>query len=82
MVEAEDMYMRTVRGYEKAWGAEYTSTLDTINNLGILYEDQTKMAEAEEMFVRALKGCGKAAVKDHPRTPKVAHSLRGLHARK
>src|SRR5436309_2404365 len=62
-------------------GAEHTSTMDAINNLGILYEDYVTMAEAEEVFVRALKGCGKAVGKDHPRTQKVARSLRGLRAR-
>jgi hypothetical protein len=55
--------MRTVRGYEKAREPEHTSTLDTTNNLGILYEDQGKMAEAEEMFVWVLKGCEKAVGK-------------------
>jgi hypothetical protein len=50
-------------------------------SLGILYEDQVKMAEAEEMFVRPPKECGKAVGKDHRRTRKVACSLRGLHAR-
>jgi hypothetical protein len=33
------MYMQTVRGYEKAWGAEHTSTLDTIKQSRILYEN-------------------------------------------
>jgi Tfp pilus assembly protein PilF len=50
------MYMRALRGYEKAWGAEHTSTLDTVNNLGALYYGQGKMAEAEEMYMRALRG--------------------------
>jgi hypothetical protein len=33
------MYERALARYEKALGAEYTSTLDTVNNLGILYRD-------------------------------------------
>ena len=32
-------------GYEKAWGREHTSTLDTVNYLGNFYADQVKMAE-------------------------------------
>ena len=40
--------MRALRGYEKVWGAEHTLTLDTVNNLGILYAKQGKMVEAEE----------------------------------
>ena len=37
MQEAEAMYRRALEGKEKAWGPEHTSTLDTVNNLGILY---------------------------------------------
>jgi hypothetical protein len=39
--------MRALQGKEKALGAEHTSTLDTVNNLGNLYNNQGKMAEAE-----------------------------------
>ena len=45
------MYLRTLRGKEKALGAEHTS----VNNLGLLYADQGKMAEAEAMILRALQ---------------------------
>jgi tetratricopeptide (TPR) repeat protein len=60
MQEAEEMYLRALRGKEKAWGPDHTSTLDTINNLGNLYSDQGKMQEAEEMYLRALRGYEKA----------------------
>jgi hypothetical protein len=33
MAEAEAMYLRALQGKEKAWGAEHTSTLDTVNSL-------------------------------------------------
>jgi TolA-binding protein len=48
--------LRALRGYEEVWGAKYTSTLDTVNNLGNLYLNQGKLKEAEEMYVRALRG--------------------------
>ena len=57
--EAEAMYMRALDGKEKSWGAEHTSTLDTVNNLGILYSNQGKVAKTEEILLRALKGKGK-----------------------
>ena len=41
------MYLRALTGKEKAY---HTSTLDTVNNLGILYANQGKMNEAEEMW--------------------------------
>jgi hypothetical protein len=43
------MYERALKGSEKALGAEHTSTLSTVNNLGLLYADQGKLAEAEEI---------------------------------
>ncbi|KAH8800849.1 hypothetical protein F5884DRAFT_685562, partial [Xylogone sp. PMI_703] len=43
-------------GYEKAWGPEHTSTLDTVNNLANLYKNQGKLVEAEQMYQRALQG--------------------------
>jgi tetratricopeptide (TPR) repeat protein len=54
---AEHMYIRALRGQEKTLGPEHKSTLDTVNNLGMLYENQGKIAEAESMYNRAL--CGK-----------------------
>jgi hypothetical protein len=43
------MYVRALAGYEKALGPDHTSTLDTVNNLGLLYADQGKLAEAERL---------------------------------
>ena len=54
--EAEAMYLRALAGYGKAWGPEYTSTLNTVNNLGNLYSYQRRMGEAEAMYLRALVG--------------------------
>ena len=54
--EAEKMYQRALQGYEKAWGPDHTSTLSTVNNLGLLYADQGKHEEAEKMYQRALQG--------------------------
>jgi hypothetical protein len=31
------MYQQGLQGKEKAWGLEYMSTLDTVNNLGFFY---------------------------------------------
>lgn len=50
------MYERALRGYEEALDPNHTSTLATVNNLGLLYKDQGKFAEAEEMYERALRG--------------------------
>ena len=49
------MYQRALQGYEKAWGPEHTSTLGTVNNLGLLYKSQGKLDKAEQMFRRARR---------------------------
>jgi Tfp pilus assembly protein PilF len=72
MVEAEEMLQRVLHGCEKAWGPEHTSTLDTVNNLGLLYTDQGKIAEAEATLQRALQGYDIAVGKDHLRTQIIA----------
>ena len=72
------MYVRALQGKEKAWGAEHTSTLGTVNNLGLLYADQGKMTEAEAMYVRALQGYENAVGADHPRTRVIARNLNAL----
>ncbi|KAI1316137.1 kinesin light chain [Xylariaceae sp. FL0255] len=76
LAEAEAMYARALRGYEKAWGPEHTSTLTTVNNLGALYADQGKLAEAEVMFERALRGKEKAWGPEHTSTL-TTRALRG-----
>jgi hypothetical protein len=40
LADAERMYNRALARYEKALGSHYTSTLVTVNNLGVLYRDQ------------------------------------------
>jgi hypothetical protein len=72
------MYLRALQGNEKALGAEHTLTLIMVNNLGVLYENQGKMAEAEAMFLRALRGYENAVGADHPRTRVIARNLNAL----
>jgi hypothetical protein len=47
--EAEAMYERALEGREKAYGRDHTSTLDTVNNLGVPYKTQDQLEEAEAM---------------------------------
>jgi tetratricopeptide (TPR) repeat protein len=77
--EAEEMYQRALKGYEKALGRDHTSTLDTVNNLGNLYSDQGKLEEAEEMYQRALKGYERALGRDHTSTLGTVNNLGGLY---
>ncbi|KAL9004307.1 MAG: hypothetical protein Q9188_002871 [Gyalolechia gomerana] len=78
--EAKKMYRRALDGKEKAWGPNHPSTLDTVNNLGILYADQGKHAEGEKMYQRALDGKEKAWGPDHPSTLDPVNNLGDLYA--
>ncbi|KAH9906436.1 hypothetical protein F4778DRAFT_649008 [Xylariomycetidae sp. FL2044] len=77
--EAEAIYMRALRGYEKAWGPDHTSTLSTVNNLGNLYYNLDRMDEAEAMYVRALRGYEKAWGPDHTSTLSTVNNLGNLY---
>ena len=46
------MYDRALAGKEKALGPEHTSTLGTVNNLGLLYAAQGRLKDAEMMYDR------------------------------
>ncbi|KAK6438970.1 hypothetical protein LTR95_004834 [Oleoguttula sp. CCFEE 5521] len=78
--EAEEMYVRALRGKEEAWGAKHTSTLGTINNLGNLYKNQGKLKEAEEMYVRSLRGYEEAWGAKHTSTLDTVNNLGALYA--
>ncbi|KAL9026309.1 MAG: hypothetical protein Q9180_007502 [Flavoplaca navasiana] len=78
--EAEAMYVRALKGYEKALGAEHTLTLDTVNNLGNVYSAHGKTAEAEEMLLRALKGKEKARGAEDTSTLSTVNNLAILYS--
>ncbi|CAM1503382.1 Fc.00g081580.m01.CDS01 [Cosmosporella sp. VM-42] len=78
--EAEAMYKLALEGSEKALGRDHTSTLDTVNNLGILYADQGKLSEAKAMYKRALEGREKALGRDHISTLTMVNNLGVLYA--
>ncbi|MCJ1425603.1 hypothetical protein MMC29_003503 [Sticta canariensis] len=81
MKEAEEMYLRALTGYEKAWGAEHASILDLVKNLGILYSDQGKRNEVEEMYLRALPGKEKAWGAEHTSMLDKVNNLGLLYSR-
>lgn len=55
MVEdAEAMYLRALAGYEKTWGPQHMSTLDTVNSLVVLYRNRGKKEEVEAMYQRSF----------------------------
>jgi hypothetical protein len=73
------MYGRALAGKEKAPGPEHISTLDTVNNLGILYRNQGKLDQAEQMYGRALAGSEKTLGPEHISTLNTVHNLGNLY---
>jgi len=73
--DAEMMFDRALAGYEKALGPEHTSTLGTVNNLGLLYADQGRLKDAEIMYNRALAGKEKALGPKHMSTLDTVNNL-------
>jgi tetratricopeptide (TPR) repeat protein len=69
------MYQRALEGYEKALGRDHTSTLNTVNNLGLLYADQGRPTEAESMYQRALSGFRVALGLSHWKTQLVIRDV-------
>jgi tetratricopeptide (TPR) repeat protein len=76
----ESLYLRALRGKEEALGAKHTSTLDTVNNLGMLYKNQGKLKEAEGMYLRALRGYEEAWGAKHMSTLDTVNNLGILYA--
>ncbi|KAH0837138.1 Pfs, NB-ARC and TPR domain protein [Fonsecaea pedrosoi] len=72
---AEQMYIQALQGYEEALGPDHISTLDTVNDLGGLYNVQGKLVEAEKMFVRALQGFEKVLGPDYILTLDTVNNL-------
>jgi Tfp pilus assembly protein PilF len=73
------MFQRALSGREKTLGPDHTSTLDIVNNLGLLYSDQGKLDEAEQMFIQALARKEKVLGPDHTSTLNTINNLRLLY---
>ncbi|KAI9780960.1 MAG: hypothetical protein M1839_006399 [Geoglossum umbratile] len=74
--EALKWYGRALAGREKALGPDHQSTLDTISNIGIVYDKQGQYDEALKWHRRALAGTEKALGPDHWSTLRTADNIR------
>lgn len=77
--EAKEMYVRAVRGKEKALGPDHPSIFDTAHNLAILYTVEGSDTEAEETFVRVLGGTERTLGPDHLTTLHTVYELGALY---
>ena len=63
------MYERSLAGFVKTLGLEHSSTLQTLNNLGVLYASHGRLSDAERMYVCALAGKEKELGTAHSTPP-------------
>jgi tetratricopeptide (TPR) repeat protein len=77
--EAEQMYCIALDGYERALGPDHASTLDLVNNIGILYSIKGKLDKAKQMYQRVLAGCEKALGSNHTSTLETVNNLGSLY---
>ncbi|KAL4808134.1 TPR-like protein [Aspergillus unguis] len=80
-VAAERMCQKVLEGREKALSSNHPSTLDTVNNLGLLYYKQGKLKEVEVMYQRALAGYKKALGPVHTSTLNTVNNLGNLYSK-
>ena len=73
------MYLRVLVEKEKAQGPKYILTLNTVNNLGVLYSDQGKIKEAEDIYLQALVGYEKAWGPEYNQALDTRYNLRLLY---
>jgi tetratricopeptide (TPR) repeat protein len=69
------MLSLALKGYEEVCGPDHITTLDAVQNRGLVYWDQGKLDEAEVMILRALKGYEKVWGPDHSATLDAVHNL-------
>lgn len=81
LTEAEAMFERAFKGFEEIWGPEHPSTLDTVDNLGLIYTGQGRLQEAESMHQRALEGNEKVRGRENLSTISTVDSLACLYMR-
>ncbi len=65
LMKVEEMYVRTLDGYEQGLGRTHTSTLDTVHTLGVLCQKQGVSDELKELKLRfEQKLGGNEAIED------------------
>jgi hypothetical protein len=76
------MYQRALQGYEKAVGVDnvttYPPALNTVENLGSLFERHGDIAKARTMYSKAFIGNKIVFGPDHPRSQSLRDKVDAL----
>lgn len=54
--QAESLFLKALKGWDKLYGRDHRSTIMTLNILGSLYANEGRHQEAEDMYEWALEG--------------------------
>ncbi|KEY73924.1 hypothetical protein S7711_07766 [Stachybotrys chartarum IBT 7711] len=73
--EAERIYQQILKLYEKLLSKEHPSTLKSMNNLAVTFQDQGKHAHAEQMQRQTLNLAEKILGQEHPNTFIIMNNL-------
>lgn len=72
------MYLRALVGFEKAWGPNHKSTLDTRFSLAKLFEEKLMLEDAEKHFDLVVQCYTKLVEPEHPETVKASERLKAV----
>jgi tetratricopeptide (TPR) repeat protein len=76
--DAECQLQWALDGQEKILGKYHPFTLNTVNNMAVLFDKQGQNEKALEWYGRALDGKEKILGKDHPFTLNTVHNMAGV----
>ena len=76
--EAEPLFKKCLKGFEKLYGAEHPDTLAWTNNLAVLLKKQGKFEEAEPLYRKSLLVQKNAFGEEHPDTLGMTNNLAAL----
>jgi len=75
LVEAEEFYLRALKGLEKMLDEHHPKLLNVMGNLGRVYGMQGKWAESEIILLRVLRGNENSLGESHPGTLMIMEML-------
>jgi tetratricopeptide (TPR) repeat protein len=80
--QAQQLYERALAGKEEILGPDHISTLETVNNLGVVHTNRRNLEAAEKLCQRALVGRENALGRHHASTLHSANALASCHMKK
>jgi len=77
--EAEDLFTEALEGRRQNLGDDHPDTLETKNDLAMLYKEQARYEDAEQLLLKALEGRRLRLGDTHPNTLESLNNLIDLY---